>query len=313
MRSIFLLIFLCSLKMEVTSQNLDYLNSNECDILYNESYGVYKQNLFDIILPKNSNTHSLVIYIHGGGFIHGDKTELYSKKDDLLYFLKNNIAVATINYRYFRNDDSLGVKVCLEDITRALQYIRFNSKQYNIDKERIGVYGGSAGAGSSLYLAFHDDMAIIGNTTLLGESTRVKCAGAFETQATYDLFAWKRIIPWLRTVTLIKRKYFYNSAANFYGFKDYKSFKSKKKEITKSLDMLGMIDSNDPPIYLMNMMKENFPKNNNIIQHHKKHAIAVSKVLNKNNVENYLFTEKSLDKDGSINLTFREFLVNKLK
>ena len=44
-----------------------------------------------------------------------------------------------------------------------MQYIRSRAKEWNIDPTRIASYGSSAGAGTSLWLAFHDDLADPGN------------------------------------------------------------------------------------------------------------------------------------------------------
>ena len=41
----------------------------------------------------------------------------------------------------------------------SLQTIRSKAKEWNLDPERIACYGGSAGAGISLWLAFHEDLA----------------------------------------------------------------------------------------------------------------------------------------------------------
>lgn len=296
-------------------QNTDFLKNVNCKIKLDQSYGKSDRNKFDIILPNSDTPVPLVIFIHGGGFLYGDKNDFYNRSGDILYFLKNNIAVATINYRFYKTDDSLGVKVCLEDVKEALQYIRHNAAKYNIDKSRIGCYGKSAGAGSSLYLAFHDDMAIPGDTTLLGESTRIKFAGAISTQATYDVFEWQNFMPWLRFVIAFKRNKFYDFAANFYGYKDYKSFKKYRRPVTKGLDMFGMIDKNDPPVYLMNLQKETFPNNIDVIEHHKCHALRVSNLLNKKGVKNYCFTYKKhvIEKEQDIDYPISVFIAEQLK
>ncbi len=295
------------------AQSLDYMNQEDYRAIFNVSYGEFERNKFDIILPTLESKHGLAIFIHGGGFVDGDKKDYYKRKDDIKYFIENNIAVATINYRYRNSDDSIGVKLCLQDIKRAIQFMRFNAAEYNIDKTRIGCYGGSAGAGSSLYFAFHDDMAIEGDPSILGQSTRIKCAGAIATQATYNVFRWRKVVPGLWIGLILKRKFFYDVAANFYGYPNYKSFKKQKKEISESLDMLDMIDDEDPPVYLMNLMEETFPANDNIIQHHREHAIAVSKKLNKHGVKNYLFTSKHVDAESDIQPTIKEFMVQHLK
>jgi acetyl esterase/lipase len=51
------------------------------------------------------------------------------------------------------------VKAPLHDAARALQFVRSKARVWNIDKERIGAAGTSAGACSSLWLAYHDDLA----------------------------------------------------------------------------------------------------------------------------------------------------------
>lgn len=313
MKQVFMLVLILNFWGLVHGQDLDFLNSQKFSVHFNQSYGEYERNKFDILLPKNDSIHGLAIFIHGGGFKHGDKDAIYKRKEDIRCFLNNNIAVASINYRFYSSNDSLGVKVSLKDIQTAIQYLRFNANEFNIDKERVGCYGISAGAGASLYFAFHDDLAIQGDPTLKGESTRLKCAGAIATQSTYNVFKWKKIVPYMRLVVPLKRKQIYNSAANFYGYPNYKSFKEQIRMSSEQLDMLAMIDSQDPPIYLMNLMKENFPKNDNVVQHHRRHAIVLSKILKKNNVENYLYTSKTVDREGDIDIKIREFIVHNLK
>lgn len=310
-RALFLLMILFAIDL-VSAQDIDFIKDYNCSYQLNQSYGESERNVFDVILPNDSVQHGLAIYIHGGGFYVGDKSELYSFKSDLISLLESNIAVATINYSFFKKDDSLGVRVCLDDVKRAIQYFRHNASRYNIDKEKVGAFGVSAGAGSSLYYAFHDDMAIPGDTTILGESTRLKCAAAMETQSTYDVFSWKKIVPGLGFILLFKKQKMYNAGANFYGYPNYKSFKPYLNEITAELDMLRMIDIEDPPIYLRNSMKEKLPLSNRVVQHHKSHAEVVSKILNEFDVENKLYTNKNLKAEDYI-LPVGEFLIQYLK
>lgn len=68
------------------------------------------------------------------------------------------------------------------------------------------------------------------------------------------LFLFLRMISWF------KRTLMFNIAARFCGYHDYDSFKEHKKEALNAFDMLDMIDENDPPIYLMNLLKGWFPK-----------------------------------------------------
>ena len=89
------------------------------------------------------------------------------------------MSFASINYR-FREHASF--EDILRDGARAIQTMRARAKEWNIDPRRIGVYGSSAGAIMSLWLAFHND---VGNRNskdpVLRYSSTVKVVGALLT------------------------------------------------------------------------------------------------------------------------------------
>jgi hypothetical protein len=292
----------------------DWMTTN-CSVIKDEKYSGDEKNTFDILMPRSDTLTPLVIYIHGGGFVGGDKADAFrSRREDITYFLKNDIAFASLNYRFSRTDDSLGVAACLKDVRTALQYIRHHAGRYNIDRERIACYGSSAGAGSSLYLAFHDDFALKNDTTILGESTRIQCVGALATQATYDVFQWITYIPGLDSAVDRAKQPTFDVAAQFYGYPNYLAFEPYREAITRELDMLRMISPDDPPAYIMNLQKETVPKDMNTIQHHRAHALVLSEYLERNRVEHevYLFCDET-PSEQDIPHPVREFLVRHLK
>ena len=64
---------------------------------------------FDLFLPDTVGSHPLVIYIHGGGFIGGDKSSMYqvgARLDELGFFLDNGLACVSINYRLLPSPSS---------------------------------------------------------------------------------------------------------------------------------------------------------------------------------------------------------------
>ena len=68
--------------------------------------------------------------------------------------------------------------------------------EWNIDKTRIGAIGGSAGACSSLWLAFHDDMADPKSSDPIArESTRLTCAAVNVAQTSLDPKQMKEWTP----------------------------------------------------------------------------------------------------------------------
>jgi len=276
-------------------------------IIKDVNYNKYKQTTFDLYLPSfKKEKKPLVVFFHGGSFISGDKSKIKNQIPLMSSLLKKGIAFASVNYRFRVDNDSLGVMRCIEDATDFIRFIRSHSNNYNIDSDHIGCYGESAGAGISLYLAFHDDMAIPSSEDpILRESTRIKCAGGIITQATYNLYRWKKFLPGFRLIYFLKKKTFKKQISNFYGFPSYKSFKPFKKEILEKLDMLNMITSDDPPVWLCNIetkeYKRGIPKNEGQIFHHPRHAEEVGKEAKKNGVVNYVITSEK-EKEQSLGL-----------
>jgi len=156
----FLLVLIClSVSVYAQKQQRDILVEKYRSFL-DVHYGNYDRNAFDLYLPNSDNgKHPLVVYFHGGGFTQGDKARIKGELPIAQHLLDNGIAYASVNYRYLKNNDSLGVQQCIHDAVRFIQYIRYHASEYAIDSSRIACYGESAGAGISLYLAFHDNLA----------------------------------------------------------------------------------------------------------------------------------------------------------
>lgn len=247
----------------------------------NERYGEHPLNTFDIWLADSDAPTPLVIYIHGGGFLNGDKSKYY-QSEDLVRFLDAGVSVATINYR-FMTDAPYGILASFADSKRCLQYIRYNAKRYNIDKSRIACSGGSAGAGTSLWLNFHDDMADAGNPDpVLRESTRLSCAGAFATQSTYDIFQWEQIIGIPMDGTTEQKM----AIATAFGIRELMNIDLKgQTDIRKELDFLSEMDKDDPPIFVCNKHKNGIPSNEDEINHHPLHAKAIKAKADKIGLE----------------------------
>jgi acetyl esterase/lipase len=153
-------------------------------------YGEHPRQVLDFWKAESAGPTPLVVFIHGGGWVRGDKSPL-STMIDLKALLRNGISVASINYRFVPQAQEAGVrppvKWPLEDAARALQFLRSKAGEWNIDKERIAASGGSAGACSSLWLAFHDDMARPdSHDPVARESTRLACAAVSGAQTSLD-------------------------------------------------------------------------------------------------------------------------------
>ena len=213
--------------------------------LPNQKYGPGERNVMDVWFAKSDKPAPLAIFVHGGGFTSGDKSSL--NKAALSELLESGITVAAINYRY-RTGESEGVMASLSDVKYALQYLRHNAGKWNIDKNCVGMMGGSAGAGSSLWIAFHDDMADPkAKDPVLRESTRIQAAAVSSPQATYDLLQWPGLYGLDPDNKYVKVD---ANALNLYGIESIDELDTPEgKKKRAELDMLSMLTSDDPPFY----------------------------------------------------------------
>lgn len=146
------------------------------------SYGPHPRNVLDVWQAKTDAPAPLVVYIHGGGFRKGSKESL--SPGLLSRLLARGISVMAIDYRL---SPQVSFPAHYLDSARAIQFARANAREWNLDAKRIGVTGGSAGAGTALWIGFHDDMADPKSPDpVLRESTRLTCMAVIGAQSSYD-------------------------------------------------------------------------------------------------------------------------------
>lgn len=156
---------------------------------YNVSYGPHRKQLIHFWKAESDKPTPLLFFIHGGGWMNGGR--LSGLESMLVNFLNSGISVASIEYRFIPEATADGieppVKGPLHDAARALQFVRSQAESWNIDKSRIAASGGSAGACTSLWLAFHPDLADPqSDDSVARESTRLFCAAVTGAQTTLD-------------------------------------------------------------------------------------------------------------------------------
>ena len=234
------------------------------------SYGPHPNNKLDLWLAKSDTPAPLVVFIHGGGFVAGDKHSVSAAA--IRECLGSGVSFASINYR-FRTEAALNV--VLRDSARAIQFLRCNAKDYNLDKTRVAAFGGSAGAGTSLWLAFRDDLADAkSDDPVLRESTRLTAAASSAGQATYDITKWKDVLGSEEAM----RFYPQSTWPEFYGLKTLEDLQTERgKQLRADVDMLGLITADDPPVFLAAGENHDALANKGDTNHSPKHSEAVKK------------------------------------
>ena len=124
------------------------------DISADVAYGSHPQQKLDLIIPQGvGNSLSLAVFIHGGAWGYGDKSE----ETDMVmpYAQEKNMISANINYRLLTVDDaSICCRTMLEDINTAVAKVveLCRAKGYTINKAMI--WGKSAGAHLAMMYAY---------------------------------------------------------------------------------------------------------------------------------------------------------------
>ncbi len=239
-------------------------------------YGPHERNVLDFWYGKNANAAApLIVYIHGGGFVGGDKAQKLSLAA-LREALDGGAAFMSINYRF---REHAPIQDILRDAARSIQFVRANATRFHIDPKRIASFGSSAGAGTSLWLATHDDLADPKSTDpVLRESSRISAAGCLKTQATYDMREWDRVIFPFKPEWLKGEADGEVEGPLFYHFKSEADYDTEQgKRIRADCNMLGLLTADDPPIYLSCSLPDGEPTSRGHLLHHPRHTQVIER------------------------------------
>lgn len=122
----------------------------------------------NIFVPTNDNAikRPLVVWIHGGGFIQGNRADFNSLAET---WAKRGYTAVTISYRLgihgslldppFAYDEAEAIRACyrgIQDVRGGLRYLVKNAGVYGIDTSRCIIGGASAGSIIALHSAYFD-------------------------------------------------------------------------------------------------------------------------------------------------------------
>ncbi|MBL6765424.1 MAG: DUF1080 domain-containing protein [Verrucomicrobiae bacterium] len=219
---------------------------------YDVSYGPHPKQLIHFWQAESEQPTPVLLFIHGGGWMAGAR--LSGLTGMLPEMLKAGISVASVEYRFIPEATADGVvppvKGPLHDAARALQFVRSKAEEWNIDKKRIGASGGSAGACSSLWLAFHADLADPkSDDPIARESTRLWCAAVNGAQTTLDP---KQMRDWTPNSRYGGHAFgFAGDAAK--KISQFDEFYAKRDTILPWIaeySPYALVSRDDPPVYL---------------------------------------------------------------
>ncbi len=105
----------------------------------------------DLAMPDElgDEPRPALIFIHGGGWRGGDKRRGAFLGPTLAFATKGYVCI-TVEYRLLQE---AMFPACVEDVKCAVRWLRAHAEEYNVDPERFGAYGNSAGAHLAAMLA----------------------------------------------------------------------------------------------------------------------------------------------------------------
>jgi acetyl esterase/lipase len=226
------------------------------------AYGYHERQTLDLYTLKTDRPTPLVIFIHGGGFTGGDKDVIWP--EIVQRCQAAGLSVASINYRLSTDQP---FPASFVDSARAVQFLRFYARHYNLDPTRFAVAGNSAGGGISLWLAMHDDMARPGSADPIArQSTRVACASVVNAQVSYDYRFYREHGL---DMAMQDRRFW-----KMYGLEKPEQFDDPRHySVAEQTAAITHLSAGDPPMYLSYEISDAMPPTSvSQAVHHPLHA-----------------------------------------
>jgi len=186
----------------------------------------------DIYIPETPLARPMpaVIFIHGGGWYQGDKYP-----SEITSLVRRGFFGVSINYRL---SGVAPFPAAIEDCKCAVRWLRANAGKYNVDPDRIGVWGGSAGGHLSLLVGTADASAgLEGSGGWTDYSSRV--------QAVCSFYGPSDFVSWYRDNARFGRT-LSSAETLFLG-----GTMEQKPEVYRQASPVTWVSADDPPLLLV--------------------------------------------------------------
>jgi acetyl esterase/lipase len=184
MKSIQLLTIVLVMTINSAAQSLPDGMTIKKDIIYKSVNGW--DGKMDVYYPSvSSKIKPLVIYIHGGGWLHGRKEDEYPKIEVLV---QQGYVVANVEYRLAQVAPA---PAAVEDVRCAFCYLLKNAQKFKIDVRNVFMMGASAGGHLALMAG------LLGNNNIFDAGCSMpefRIAGIIDKYGPADLLHWGPIM-----------------------------------------------------------------------------------------------------------------------
>lgn len=189
----------------------------------------------DVYLPRRLGPHPVIVFVHGGGYVAGDKRD--GQEQPVLTALERGYAVVSINYRLL---EEVRFPAQVHDVKAAVRWVRAHADTYGFDSDRIALWGSSAGGHLAVLAANTDtprfDDLSLGNGS---QSSRVRA-----------------VVDWFGPVDFAEMHEYLQAqgedatATQTVGIRYLSEMLESSPELVNEADPTTHISSSDPPVFI---------------------------------------------------------------
>lgn len=218
------------------STDLSGFSRKFMDVAYADQSKAQRLNL---VLPnEGEGPFPVVVFVHGGGWPIGDKNHVQTKNVNRLLYA--GYAVCCIDYRL---SDEAKWPANLYDCKAAIRFLRANAKNFDIDVERIGVVGNSAGGHLAAMLGTTNGKPEFEDLTMGNGGSSSDVQAVFTWFAPFDFVNWAE--DWTRAYPGRPLDYEVSAEAYMFGHSIL-----EHPERLRDASPICHIDENTVPFYV---------------------------------------------------------------
>ena len=139
-------------------------NNDGVSVTRNVAYGPHARQVLDIFRPAKAVNAGVVVFVHGGAFVRGDKQASPEIYDNLLYwFAKQGYVGINIEYRLAPESSYPGGA---DDVALAMAWLHVNAASHGGNPAKLFLIGHSAGGTHVASYVFDPALAYFGKHTV---------------------------------------------------------------------------------------------------------------------------------------------------
>lgn len=250
----YLLFLVCSL-FALNTIAQDSLPYTKNETIYGRKDGMALT--MTVLTPKKKVNGRAIIYVLSGNWISSERMlDAFSERTGLYIDAGYTLFGVMVGCqpRYAIPDE-------IEDLKRAVRFVRYHAADYKIDPDRIGITGSSSGGHLSLMIATSDNVVNPKSKDPVDKvSSRVQAAAVFYPPTDFLNYGKANTFSQVSQAGLafmglagaFDFKVFSDSTRTYVSITDME----KKREIAKEISPITHVSSDDPPVLIIHGNKD---------------------------------------------------------